>query len=173
MIGLNIEDGEEELLLLPIDPESQKLTYEYCLVGCFLTTSIINFLAMRNSMMNLWHFLGGVQISDLGEWRNLFNFFHEMDIEWVINRASWMFNSHLLVIHWLKKNENPIQVLLIFSAFWIQVYDLSPGFFSEIMAKQLGNFIGRFLVYDRKQLKWGIKNYLKIRVELDVTRPLK
>ncbi|MBA0599609.1 hypothetical protein Gorai_005820, partial [Gossypium raimondii] len=27
MIGLNIEDGEEELLLLPIDSESQKSTY--------------------------------------------------------------------------------------------------------------------------------------------------
>ncbi|MBA0669442.1 hypothetical protein Goklo_029158, partial [Gossypium klotzschianum] len=113
MIGLNIEDGEEELLLLLIDPESQKSAYEYCLVGCFLMTSIIHFSAMRNTMMNLWHFLGGVQISDLGE------------------------------------------------------------FFSEIMAKQLENFIGRFLVYDTKQLKWGIKNYLKIRVELDVTRPLK
>ncbi|MBA0779696.1 hypothetical protein Gotri_003911, partial [Gossypium trilobum] len=36
MIGLNIEDGEED---------------------------IIHFSAMRNTMMNLWHILGGVQIS--------------------------------------------------------------------------------------------------------------
>ncbi|KAG8481480.1 hypothetical protein CXB51_026337 [Gossypium anomalum] len=69
---------------------------------------------MRNTMTNLWHFVGGVQISNLGERIYLFNVFHEMDIKWVINWASWTYPL-------VRKDEDPIQVLLIFSAFWIQV----------------------------------------------------
>ncbi|MBA0791095.1 hypothetical protein Gohar_015694 [Gossypium harknessii] len=36
--------------------------------------------AMRNTMANIWHPLGGVEISDLGEKRFLFRFYHELDI---------------------------------------------------------------------------------------------
>ncbi|MBA0661598.1 hypothetical protein Goklo_005875 [Gossypium klotzschianum] len=75
MAGLSIEDGEEEAWFLPIDVESQKLIYELCLVGCFLTASVVPFPAMRNTMAKLWLPLGGVQISDLGEKHYSFKFF--------------------------------------------------------------------------------------------------
>ncbi|MBA0855523.1 hypothetical protein Goshw_015018 [Gossypium schwendimanii] len=78
---LNTEDREEEdALSLLIDPGLQKLAYEHCSVGYFLT-SIIHYQAMKNTMTNLWHLLGGVHISYLGVKRFLFKFFHEMDVE--------------------------------------------------------------------------------------------
>ncbi|MBA0573601.1 hypothetical protein Golob_000868 [Gossypium lobatum] len=54
---------------------------------------------MKNTMTNLWHPLRGVQISDLRGRRYLFKFFHEMDIDWVVNGTPWTFNNHLLMIH--------------------------------------------------------------------------
>ncbi|MBA0702910.1 hypothetical protein Goari_026957 [Gossypium aridum] len=57
MAGLNLEDEEDEAFLLPIDPEVQKLVYEYRLV------------------------------SELGERRFLFKFFHELDIKRVVEGA--------------------------------------------------------------------------------------
>ncbi|KAK5824517.1 hypothetical protein PVK06_019292 [Gossypium arboreum] len=63
---LNIEDGEDEVMLLPIDSELQKSVYEYCLGGCFLMANVVHFPAMRNTVANLWHPLEGVQILDLG-----------------------------------------------------------------------------------------------------------
>ncbi|MBA0777426.1 hypothetical protein Gotri_005446, partial [Gossypium trilobum] len=84
MVGLNIEDEKDEAMLLPIDSKLYKSVYEYSLVGCFLTASVVLFPAMRNTMANLWHPLGGVQISYLGERRYLFKFFHEMDIKRVL-----------------------------------------------------------------------------------------
>lgn len=41
------------------------------------------------------------------------------------------------------------------------------------MDKQLGNFIGKFLQYDGTDLGKGNQNFLQIRVQLDVRRPLK
>ncbi|MBA0560808.1 hypothetical protein Golob_017685 [Gossypium lobatum] len=75
-------------------------------------------------MTNLWHLLGGVQISDVGGKRYLFKFFHELDIDRVIMGTPWIFNIHLLVFHRLKEEEDPMEVPLVSSAFWIQVHDL-------------------------------------------------
>ncbi|KAK5813188.1 hypothetical protein PVK06_028636 [Gossypium arboreum] len=60
-------------------------------------------------MANIWHPLGGVMISNLREKQFIFNFYHELDIGRVENGAPWTFNTHLLVFHCLKKNEEPLQ----------------------------------------------------------------
>ncbi|MBA0732895.1 hypothetical protein Gogos_016957, partial [Gossypium gossypioides] len=60
---------------------------------------------MRNTMANIWHPLGGVEISDLGEKRFLFRFYHELDIDKVEKGAPWTLNSHLLIFHRLRENE--------------------------------------------------------------------
>ncbi|MBA0810821.1 hypothetical protein Gohar_002779, partial [Gossypium harknessii] len=62
---------------------------------------------------------------------------------------------------------------LNFTEFWIQVHELPPGLMSESMAKQLGNFCGKFLEYDIAILFLGQKTYMRIRVCLDVSAPLK
>ncbi|MBA0608391.1 hypothetical protein Godav_020620 [Gossypium davidsonii] len=77
MAGLNIDDGKEEVLSLRIDVGSQTVTYE------------------------------GVQISDLRERRYLFKFYHEIDIERVINGTPWTFNN-LLFVYRVGRNEDPM-----------------------------------------------------------------
>ncbi|MBA0624852.1 hypothetical protein Godav_010134 [Gossypium davidsonii] len=44
----------------------------------------------------------------LGGKHYMFKFYHEIDVEQVVNGAPWMFNNHLLVIHRLQENEDPI-----------------------------------------------------------------
>ncbi|MBA0575541.1 hypothetical protein Golob_024180 [Gossypium lobatum] len=62
---------------------------------------------------------------------------------------------------------------LKFTEFWIQVHDLPPGSMNESMAKQFGNFCGKFLEYDSSIPTLGTQNFLRTRVRLDVTVPLK
>ncbi|KAK5772502.1 hypothetical protein PVK06_048791 [Gossypium arboreum] len=161
---LNLNDGEDEAFSLPVDSKEQNVMYDFYLMGCYLTASVVHFPAMRNTMANIWHPLKGVQISDLGEKRFLFNFFNEVDISRVIFGAPWTFNNHLLVFHRLVEGEDPMAFLLVFADWWIQVQDLPPGFFRDSMAVQFGNFIGKFLEYDMKQLSNGYMNYMRIRV---------
>ncbi|MBA0873472.1 hypothetical protein Goshw_002653, partial [Gossypium schwendimanii] len=71
--------------------------------------------------------------------------------------ALWTFNNHLLVFHRLKDEEDPMKVLLVLSTLWVQVYELPLGLFSKSIAKQLGDFIGKFLEYDSKSLNKGLR----------------
>ncbi|MBA0669672.1 hypothetical protein Goklo_028933 [Gossypium klotzschianum] len=57
--------------------------------------------------------------------------------------------------------------------FWRQVHKLPPGLMTESMAKQFGDFCGKFLEYDTSIPSLGHKKYMHIRVFLDVSAPLK
>ncbi|MBA0778559.1 hypothetical protein Gotri_006409, partial [Gossypium trilobum] len=146
--GISLDEEEEEILQVQNDSDPVSEEEILSLVGCFLTASIIHYLAMKSTMANLWDPVRGVQIRDLGEKRYLFKFFHIIDMERVINGDPWTFNNHLLILHKLKGEEDPLRVPLISSPFWVQVHGVPIGFYFENLAMQLGNFIGIFQDYD-------------------------
>lgn len=76
MVDLSLNDEEEEILQAQMDPDFVPKVVDLCLIGCFLAVSVIHFSAMRSTMANLWHSVKGVQISNTGEKRFLFKFFH-------------------------------------------------------------------------------------------------
>ena len=57
--------------------------------------------------------------------------------------------------------------------FWVQIHDLPVGFRSKFIRKNAGNQIGKFLEVDAKSLGGGWKNFMRVRVSLDVHLPLK
>ncbi|MBA0707658.1 hypothetical protein Golax_019687, partial [Gossypium laxum] len=107
--GLSLRDDDDEAW--PMAPEGSDVRsgFEFCLVSCFLTTSVIHFEAMRTTMANLWHPIWGITISDLCEKWFLFYFYTEIDIEQALQDSPWTFNNHLLVFHRLLLGEDPLQ----------------------------------------------------------------
>ncbi|MBA0608658.1 hypothetical protein Godav_020850 [Gossypium davidsonii] len=53
MEELKLDDREEDVMLLPTESDSYKSICKFCLVGSFLTTSIVHFLEMRSTMAYL------------------------------------------------------------------------------------------------------------------------
>lgn len=96
-----------------------------------------------------------------------------MDLERVIKGSPSTFNNHLLILHKLQRGEDPLKVSLIYSPLWVQLYNVPIGFVSENLAIQLGNFIGEFMEYDGSSLGRDSRNFMRIRVKIDVRRPLK
>ncbi|KAE8705869.1 hypothetical protein F3Y22_tig00110415pilonHSYRG00090 [Hibiscus syriacus] len=93
LANLTIDDGEEEALVIPPELEEVADEYQFCLIGRFLTSSVV------------------------------------------------------------------------------QVHDLAPGLMSEPMARQLGNFVGKFLEYDSKLVVSSRKPFMRIsysRSHIDV-----
>ncbi|MBA0673624.1 hypothetical protein Goklo_029698, partial [Gossypium klotzschianum] len=63
----------------------------------------------------------------IGDIQKLVYEFYIVDIDRAENGVSWMFNNHLLAIHRLKEDEDPLQILLVTANFWVQVHDLPPA----------------------------------------------
>ncbi|MBA0688827.1 hypothetical protein Goari_006592, partial [Gossypium aridum] len=52
IIGLSTEDEEEEIIQLGVESSDQETSFANCFVGMFLTSSVVNFQAMRTTLEN-------------------------------------------------------------------------------------------------------------------------
>ncbi|PPD85808.1 hypothetical protein GOBAR_DD17245 [Gossypium barbadense] len=171
MENLNLMDDEEDAF--QEDERAEGCVNQLCLVGRCLIDSVVHFPSLRNTLADLWHPIGGICITEIGEKRYLFHFFHEINIERVITGTPWFFNTHALILQKVPAEGNPTVMELNHSEFWIQVHDLPPGLMSVLMAKRFGDFCGRFIEYDASIPTLGIQHYMRIRICLNVDAPLK
>lgn len=49
---------------------------------------------------------------------------------------------------------------------WVQLHDIQPGFMTERVCKDVGNYIGEFLESDRNNFVGMWREYLRIRVKM-------
>lgn len=159
---------------LIIEPEGTKnLVTELCIVGRFLMEQQANFRIVRSRIASTWKPNRGVSIREIGGGRMMFQFYHKLDVKRVLEGAPWSFGNGPLILHQLRSGGVPLSVPLNKINFWLQIYDLPMGFFTEKVGTMLGNFIWQFLEYDGtiKEEVW--KPFIRIKVEVDVSLPLK
>ncbi|KAH1122442.1 hypothetical protein J1N35_005602 [Gossypium stocksii] len=173
LADLNLLDEEEELLVVLNENGADEKLFDFCLVGRVLTESVVNFGALKNTLAYLWHPLRGVSITEMENKRILFRFYCEVDLQRVLDGLPWFFNHHLIIFHRLEGGEDPNLVPLWHTLFWVHVHNLPVDLTSEGTARQLGDFVGKFLKYDTSLIAKGVGSYIHIRVILDVRLPLK
>lgn len=175
-----LEDEEEGGLALEgfegTNNEDKKVVGEakLCLVGRFLTEGIFDFQAMQQTLAALWKSGKRVYIKALeGNNMFLFQFFHEIDIKRVIDGSPWSFNRRVLLIARLQESMNPRCIPLNSIDLWVQIHDMQPGFMSEKVFMEIGNQIGTFVSSCPNNYKGIWRDYMRIRVTIDVAKPLK
>ncbi|MBA0600113.1 hypothetical protein Gorai_006311, partial [Gossypium raimondii] len=107
MVELSLDGGEDEGWKVDLDRPKRLTGDDLCMVGSFLTASVIQFQAMKTTLVNRWHPYGGT------------------------------FNGHLLVFHRLRRGEDPLVVPLVFVDFWVQIHGLPSGLILEAMARRV------------------------------------
>lgn len=103
----------------------------------------------------------------------LFQFFHEIDIKRVLESGPWTFDQHILIVRRLGEDEQPHNVPLFHTSFWVQVYNLPIGFQSEKVLQSIGSYIISFLESYVNNLTGIRRNYICLKVSIDVRHPLK
>ncbi|WOG99984.1 hypothetical protein DCAR_0519340 [Daucus carota subsp. sativus] len=166
-------DDEEDGGVIVGSEETQNKKESFILVGRFLTEKNINLQAMRNVLASLWRPKEGVEIHDIGGYRYSFVFYHVMDLRKVVEGGPWSFEQNMLVYHNLQDTEDAHQVLLNNMDIWVQVHDIPRGFISENILKSIGAFIGTYVKSDPVNFDGTWKSFVRIRVTLDVTKPIK
>ncbi|XP_073019267.1 uncharacterized protein At4g02000-like [Primulina eburnea] len=139
----------------------------------FLTERQINLNIMKQCLSSIWRPGKGVTIREIGFKRFIFQFYHSVDLQRMLEGGPWTFDNNFFLLHHLKREEQPLQVPLRHLNFWIQIHDLSFGYMSEAVGRQLGSYMGNFLEYDSNNNKGSWRPYMRIRVAIDVQNPLK
>lgn len=177
--NISLEDEEEGGLDLiseeALGNEQLISTFDakLCVVARFLSDGHVDFPAMQQTLAALWKPGMGVYIKDMEPNLFLFQFYHEVDVRRVMEGCPWSFNRRALLMRRLKEGENPRSVELNTMDLWVQVYDLKVGCMSEKILTEVGNNIGKFVSSCPTNFHEVWREYLRVRVTIDVTKPLK
>lgn len=168
-----IEDEEEGILFEETERLDDEVDARWCLVGKLLSDRPADFDALRNMMETLWRPGKGMFVKELDINRYLFQFFHEVDIQRVMEGSPWTFNKTPLLIERLQEGVNPRTLALNTMKIWVQVYDLKVGYMSEKVLKAAGDYIGKFVSSCPKNFTGIWRDYLRVRVLINMDKPLK
>lgn len=177
--NITLEEEEESVLAFAEDNITDQgetgvvCNAKLCLVGRFLTEGVLDFQAMQQTLAALWRPGKGVYIRELDVNLFMFQFYHEIDINRVLEGSPWTFNRKVLIISRMEEGINPRCIPLNSIDLWVQIHDLQPGFMSEKVITEVGNQMGRFVCSCPSNFKGVWREYMRIRVTLDLSKPLK
>lgn len=105
--------------------------------------------------------------------RFIFQFYHEVDIKRVIEGSLWTFGRFQLVFERLKPGDDPRSLLINMLDLWVQLHNMSPGFMSQRVVQDIGNYIGEYVEADANNFIGIWREYLRVRVSIPLDKPLK
>lgn len=179
MSAISLEDEEEggfEFLESTEDGNGlqiQGFNPKLCVVGRFISEGKVDFAAMQHTMDALWKPGKRVYLKELDLNLYMFQFYHEIDLNRVMEGCPWSFNRRALLMAHLQNGENPRNINLNQMELWIQVYDLKIGFMAEKIMQGIGNYIGKFVKGCPNNFTEVWRDYMRIRVSIDLRKPLK
>lgn len=179
MNNVTLDEEEEGGLALDVTKGDENhetlhgIDAKLCLMGRFITEGVVDFPSMKQTLAALWRPGRGVHIRKIDVNLYLFQFYHELDIKKVVDRSPWSFNRKALIITRMKEGDVPRGVRLNSLDLWVQIHDLRVGFMTQKIVKEVGNYIGCFVESCPRNFKEGCKEYLRVRVTIDLSKPLK
>nr|GMD98183.1 uncharacterized protein LOC109147766 [Ipomoea batatas] len=142
------------------------------LVGKLISDRLAKFTFMRDTLASVWRPVKGMVVEDLGNNIFIFRFFHIRDLQRILDDGPWAYDQSLLVLEKMRLDVPPLSMPFDGAEFWIQLHDLPYGFYSEKAAKAIGNFIGSYVCMDENNSEGWWSTFIRIRVSIDITKPL-
>lgn len=91
----------------------------------------------------------------------------------MIEGSPWSFNRKALLLSRMKEGENPRSIELKSIDLWVQIHDLIPGCMSEKVIIEVGYQLAEYVSSCPNNFKGIWKEYMRVRVTMDITKPLK
>jgi len=169
---LEIREDEEQGIVLEENLEELKAEARWTVLAKVSSPKAFSHAAFIANMKYAWGLakeasfkaieenLFVIQFSCLGDWRK------------VMDEGPWIFRGHAVLLEEYDGVTKPSKVEFKTLSIWARVYDLPTGFRTENIGRQLGNKIGKFLKMDLDEEFSGWRDFLRIRVKLDVEKPL-
>lgn len=143
------------------------------LISKIWTERNVNPNAFMNTINSIWALKNGLEISSIGKNKFRFQFHHWRDNKKVLDGQPWHFNHYALLLGEIQELEKLSEAELFHLPIWVRFYDIPfKGRQNDGNALVLGNKVGEFLQHDKREML-GIEKSMRIRVLLDVRKPLK
>ncbi|KAG8391719.1 hypothetical protein BUALT_Bualt01G0216400 [Buddleja alternifolia] len=147
--------------------------FDRVVVGRILSGSRFNFNAFKETMLTAFKPRKRIDFEKLDNGRFLLNFESPNDLDKVLEEGPWCYDNDLVILKLLLENDDLLSVPL----WWVDFNVLAKGLLiskmTEDMAFFIGNSLGQFRFVDLARNGVSRGSTLRIRVGLDVSKPLR
>ncbi|CAH9076938.1 unnamed protein product [Cuscuta epithymum] len=164
---LDCDDAEEG------KEDEEVVRPRFSVVGALIADRKISFVGFKEAMTTAWRPGRGVEIKEIEEKRYIFNFNHPVDMKRVVEGGPWQFEKNLLIVKEIKPTNIPHKSILNEAEFWVQVLNVPYGLLNLGNARKVGNFLGKFVDYDKNNNGEHWRPYMRVKVCINVELPLK
>lgn len=154
------------------DPQATAFT-DLTLIGWVVASKSVPFNAIKAILLNSWNFGAPLKLSHLD--RNLFatSFANTKDRDKVLSACPWSIKGYLVILQTWTTGFSLEELEFRYSPFWVQVHNLPLNRMNKDNATCFGNYIGSFLTVDRRLAEHKVSGFLRLKVSVDVSKPLK
>lgn len=168
---LDDDEGDDVVDLGGIITEEAEDKTALMLVGRLLTDRPFNVDAFKRTMIQAWAMTGRVVVRNIGPKLFAFQFFHWRDKEKVLQGCPWCFDQQLLILTEITGDEQPTEVALNHSPFWVRIRNLPFNCRSKEAVRAVANCLGEIVEVEEDE--FGIDKDRRVRVIMDVRKPLR
>lgn len=171
---MSLVEEDDDVTVLHVDNNGGQIMEDgLCLVGRFLSDKPIRSHIMKERLAGVWRPGKGVTIDEPEPGLFIFQFYHKIDLQRIFSGGPWSFDNYMLVLAVLEAGQRPEEVDLSRVNMWVQIHGLPAGFMSQAVGEHLGNHLGQFLEYDPNNNTGFWRSYMRIKVSIDASSPLK
>uniref|UniRef100_A0A803P4J8 DUF4283 domain-containing protein n=1 Tax=Cannabis sativa TaxID=3483 RepID=A0A803P4J8_CANSA len=169
---LTLTDEEQSVYEFDLgDPISSGSVGSHVLYARIMTSKKVWLSTLQRQMAEHWDGRFPVKITEDDELFML-SFGCEGDKLRVLEKEPFHFQNHHIILFSPSIGQNISPSFLTHTPFWIQVYRLPFMSKTRGLAVALGNLIGEFIEVFEDSLFEGWGPFMRIRVKIDVTKPL-
>nr|POE67505.1 hypothetical protein CFP56_36671 [Quercus suber] len=141
-----------------------------CLVMKVLSRRGVILDALRKNIRMLWKPNKSIRISVIEEEMFLVEFDDERDKRRVLEMSPWHYEKQLVLLHEFDGDQDPKDIILKWSPFWVQMYNLPLKHRTRETGMAIGASLGEVLEVDVADtgVQWG--KCLQVCVKIDVSR---
>ncbi|KAL9446099.1 hypothetical protein AB3S75_013884 [Citrus x aurantiifolia] len=143
-----------------------------CLMGKVLQNREVNLEGLRAAMSQVWRTVREVRIEELGENIFMFKFATEADKKRILTGGPWHFNRALMVLIEPTGLGEVTKQSFSHAPFWVQIHNVPIMCMNEETIREFGKEIGKVEEVGTNAEGECIGKYARLRVSVDVTKPL-
>lgn len=96
-----------------------------------------------------------------------------MDRDKIFSACPWAVQGYIVILRNWSPSLNINEIPFCHSPFWIQVHNIPPNRMNKMNAEKMGSLVGSFLQYDMDGQGNPIRSFLRLRAQVDITKPLR
>ncbi|XP_040992702.1 uncharacterized protein LOC121239512 [Juglans microcarpa x Juglans regia] len=171
--GFNLTEEEKlEVPLSEVATRRSKLRGKKSLIIFIVMEKSLNREALKLTMTKLWNPEGRIVFNEVGHNRFIIEFHKEVDIERVLKGIPWSFDKHLICVQDFDSSTPPTEINFTHEPFWIQLHGMPLAAMNIEGGESIGASVGEVITVDvdGEGIEWG--KFLRIRLNMDITKPL-